>query len=336
MTIRAFSSGRFWTKTFSVLEAKTLSYIRKNSRREFLDFQVDITNHCNLQCAHCYHPHHNNDGALSQDEWFQVIDAYKNLLNKLKRAPSFVICGGEPTTSPMLIPILKFIREKFGNCPISILTNGTTLRPTLVARLAPWAPNFQISIDGACEASHDAVRGNGNFSKALKGMENLRAAGLRFSVLTVLSRRTAKEIPDFFALARSLNTTNLNFVRLVTEGAGKELVSKGADAPLYGAELKNALEQIVSYSKKNGRFYEYKQATVCSPWRKSGSALPFSVAGCRLPRRIKGFKPNICRMRSRASRRTRKSLFKPSSIACASRVKNRVLWRLPFAREMRG
>ena len=241
-----------YVSAFQGLEEHILRFIRKSPRPEFLEIQLDITNHCNLRCAHCYHPHHDNKGALSQEEWFAVLDAYASLLTKLKRAPSLILCGGEPTTSPLLIPLLTRIRQTFGNCHVSILTNGTTLRPLLVERLAPWKPHFQISFDGANAVSHDAVRGRGRFQLALSGMENLRNAGLPFSVLSILSRRTASELPEFFAWAKSHRIPQLNFVRLVVEGTGKELVARGEDAPLFGQELKSALEQIVSLSRASG------------------------------------------------------------------------------------
>ena len=72
----------------------------------FLPIQLDITNACNLRCVHCYHPHHKNDGALSLNEWKEILSQYKALIEKMKFRPSVVICGGEPLVSPLLWPIL--------------------------------------------------------------------------------------------------------------------------------------------------------------------------------------------------------------------------------------
>jgi AdoMet-dependent heme synthase len=242
----------FFAKSLEALERASLKYIRGRHAPESLGIQLDITNHCNLKCSHCYHPHHDNEGAIGLEEWFAILRQYKALLLKLDRTPSIILCGGEPTTSPSLNPLLTFIRDTFGACPVSILTNGTTLRPSLVARLAPWGARYQVSIDGHDAHSHDAVRGQGNFKRALQGIENLQAAGQQVSVLAILSRRTSAHLLAFFEMAQTQGIKELNFVRLVAEGAGASLVSTDADAPLLGLELKTAYERIIALSRQHG------------------------------------------------------------------------------------
>ena len=96
---------------------------------------VYLTNACNLRCAHCYHPHHKNEGALSLGEWQGVILQYKSLVEKMRYRPAIVICGGEPLASPFLVPMLEFIKREVPKSAISILTNGTLVNEKLAADL---------------------------------------------------------------------------------------------------------------------------------------------------------------------------------------------------------
>ncbi len=63
--------------------------------------QLDITNACNLKCSHCYHSNHKNTGALNLEGWLEILDQYDKMLQTLKLQPYIVICGGEPTLSPL-------------------------------------------------------------------------------------------------------------------------------------------------------------------------------------------------------------------------------------------
>jgi MoaA/NifB/PqqE/SkfB family radical SAM enzyme len=69
------------------------------SSKDFI-VQLDITNYCNLACAHCYHPHHANNGALQLHEWESALHQIEELVKAIGVKPDFTICGGEPFTSP--------------------------------------------------------------------------------------------------------------------------------------------------------------------------------------------------------------------------------------------
>jgi AdoMet-dependent heme synthase len=243
------------TRILSAAEKSLLALVQHRespSFQETLGIQIDITNACNLACLHCYHAHHNNQGAIGLEDWKSILLEYKDLLSKLKRAPDVVICGGEPLLCPHLVPLLQFVEQQLESPNITILTNGTLIRPETLSRFSPWVLNFQVSLDGPEETSHDSVRGKGSFQKALKGISQLQNAGHRVTVLSILSKRTALELRKFFQLAADLQISEMNFVRLVPEGSGQKLVESKADDTLYGLELKAALENIVSYSNEFG------------------------------------------------------------------------------------
>lgn len=218
--------------------------------QKFLGIQIDITNLCNLRCQHCYHSHHKNKGALSLNQWIQVLDQYEGLLKKLWLKPNIVICGGEPLISNYLRPLIIEINNRWEGVGISILTNGTRFDESILCFLKNFNVDFQVSIDGPSPESHDKIRGKGNFVKSMEGIRMAKEHGFGISLLSVLSRGTATMIPGYFKLAQSLKVRSMSFTRLIPQGYGKNWVDSGQDDVLLGTDLKSAMETILENSKK--------------------------------------------------------------------------------------
>lgn len=212
--------------------------------------QIDITNACNLSCAHCYHSHHQNKGAIGFDDWCNVIAQYKVMIERLHLQPQIVICGGEPTISPLLFPILEKINEHWPNVLVSILTNGTRLTDALLEKLKVFNVELQISLDGPDAERHDEIRGAGNFAKTTAAVRRAKAQGFDVFLLAILSKKTSAWIGDFFAMARDLGVNQMNFTRFINQGAGSDLESSGKDRALQPIELKEALTRIWSTSRE--------------------------------------------------------------------------------------
>jgi MoaA/NifB/PqqE/SkfB family radical SAM enzyme len=211
--------------------------------------ELDITNACNLACTHCYLPHHKNRGALSFEDWCRVVDQYDDFLSKLHMKPCISIGGGEPFLAPFLFPLIEYIRERFPNCEINIGSNGTRIDYNIAQRLKESNVSVQVSIDGPDAWRHDLIRGMGNFDKTLEGCRALNKSGVPFHHLAVLSKRTSPWIPDFFEMAKQTGAFEMNFVRMVTVGYAEKLVAEGKDGPLKGLALKEAMENILRFSR---------------------------------------------------------------------------------------
>lgn len=220
--------------------------------QKFLSAQLDITNACNLSCTHCYQPYHSPCDDLSIVEWRKILDQYARLAKKLYLRPSFCLSGGEPTISPLFIPILEELNCRWPKVGISILTNGTSLSKAIVAEMKRFKVDVQISLDGPDIERHDCVRGSGNFTKAIKGLQVLREAEVPFTFQAVLSYRTFPWINDFFETASRLKAAAMSFARFIPQGKGKLLQHNGGDRPLAGLELRDAYAAIIAASAKMG------------------------------------------------------------------------------------
>lgn len=225
----------------------------------YFNAQLDITNSCNLRCSHCYHPHHKNNGALSLNDWMTVIQKIEVFSKRTKMRPKLIICGGEPLTSPFLIPLIDHWLKIFPTGSRSILTNGTLATKLVPAHLqnprgtkdyaellTELGFHFQISIDGPNEISHDKIRGAGTFQKTVRSIRRLKELGSKFSILTVLTTESAKQIEDFFLLASTEGFPALNFERIVATGSA----SYKNTLSLSGESLKHAYITILKLSTK--------------------------------------------------------------------------------------
>jgi MoaA/NifB/PqqE/SkfB family radical SAM enzyme len=220
--------------------------------QKFLTAQLDITNACNLRCAHCYHGNHSNDGGLDLAGWRTILEEYGRLADKLCLEPWLVLCGGEPTISPLFIPLLEEIEGRWPGVHVTVLTNGTLLTKELALALRRFNVGFQISLDGPDPARHDLVRGPGNFDRAVAGLSNLQAAGLNATFQATLSYRSAAWIADFFETADGCGALQMNFTRFIPQGTGRRLQEEDVDRLLSGPELQAAYREILRCSKATG------------------------------------------------------------------------------------
>jgi radical SAM protein with 4Fe4S-binding SPASM domain len=134
---------------------------------------LQLTRACNLECGHCFvdvwHERDPNELSLEQIE---------SLFAELSSvgAPIVILAGGEP----MLRPDFWEIVESCGAHGLdgALCTNATLIREDNAARLVAspvrW---YSISLDGPDAETHDALRGEGRFEHAVRGIRALLAAG---------------------------------------------------------------------------------------------------------------------------------------------------------------
>ena len=217
---------------------------------QVLPIQIDITNACNLKCSHCYHPHHKNDGAIGLPEWKNILCQYKRLIERLHYRPMVIICGGEPFLSSLFEPVIHLLVELDLTSNVTIITNGnliTTDKLDVLSRLKSVC--LQVSVDGPDRNRHDSIRGFGSFDRTINGIRIARSNNVSVRLLAVLSSRTTKWIPDFFALAKALDVDAMHFTRLIAVGQAKKLGV--TDGPLDPLELRDAYHKIILESSRS-------------------------------------------------------------------------------------
>jgi len=177
----------------------------------------EVTNRCNLRCAHCLSssgPDADARADLALPEAMRVVD-------QLAAARVFQIHfgGGEPFVYPGFLELLKHAQSR-GLCCLCISTNGSLLDDARIRALEDLGGVYlQISLDGATEAACDAVRGPGAWRKAVGALERLGGRRIVRAVNFVVTRGNAGQLDDMLALAQRHGAT-LRVTRLKPSGRG--------------------------------------------------------------------------------------------------------------------
>ena len=102
-----------------------------------------------------------------------------------------------------------------------------------------------ISLDGM-EEVHDRFRGvPGAFRKALEGVANCQAEGLKVGLRFTINKRNVGEIPGIFRLLADLEVPRACFYHLVYSGRGSELIKEDLDH----AETRQVLDLIMDETR---------------------------------------------------------------------------------------
>lgn len=155
--------------------------------------ELQITNDCNLRCRHCYI----GDGQrheLSLDQVNSVLKEFEDM-----QGLRVMITGGEPLLHSRFNEINEILPE-FALRKV-LFTNGTMLRDEVIKRLN--VDEVQVSIDGL-EASHDAVRGKGMFSRAMDAVRRSLDAGLDVSIATMVLRGNTADFAQMERVFREM------------------------------------------------------------------------------------------------------------------------------------
>lgn len=185
------------------------------SERPFLVFW-EITRACALACQHCRaeaQPQR-DPNELSETEAFALVDQLAELA-----PPMLILTGGDPLMRRDVLKIAR--RATDAGMRVGLSPSGT-------ARLINFDFNaireagilrISLSLDGACEETHDRFRGvKGTFERTIRAVEMAHAAGLSVQINTTLTRSNVPEFPAFRDLMFKLKPAMWSVFVLVPTG----------------------------------------------------------------------------------------------------------------------
>ena len=179
--------------------------------------QWHVTHACNLRCVHCYQGEYQSH--MPRDELFRALDSFSEYMEELgdeNVEPQINLTGGEPLLHPDFHELCEEIRRR--GYRLGVLTNGTLMDGAAAERLAGLRPVFvQVSLDGTRKV-HDAIRGEGAFQRAIRGIDLLKEKGVRVQVSFTAQRLNCGSFPGLALVCRRHGVDKLWWDRVVTEG----------------------------------------------------------------------------------------------------------------------
>ncbi|MER5215196.1 cyclophane-forming radical SAM peptide maturase AmcB [Streptomyces sp. NPDC002838] len=176
---------------------------------------VQPTTLCNLDCAYCYLP----ERAVAKRMPLQVADAVAAGVHEWARShPVRVVWhGGEPLA--VGLPHFRRLLERFTtNAPEethpvihAVQTNATLIDDAWCELFASWPVVVDISIDGPgpANAARTDRGGKDSTAHALRGAAKLRAAGIDFGMIAVVSDPTPQTARELYAFALEVGCRSL-------------------------------------------------------------------------------------------------------------------------------
>ncbi|GIW71054.1 MAG: hypothetical protein KatS3mg102_0596 [Planctomycetota bacterium] len=169
---------------------------------------VQVTGACNLSCSHCYVPVTPRPAPGEMD-----TAALRALLLELGAigCPVVVLAGGEPLRRPDLFEILEVLPR--AQLDVWLCTNATLLDRDKAERLAASGlRGLQVSLDGPDAATHDFLRGPGQFARALRGVRHALAAGIpEVKLRATVTAHNKDRLAEFAPLAAELGVHRVAF-----------------------------------------------------------------------------------------------------------------------------
>lgn len=201
----------------------------------------NMTKRCNLRCIHCYAQ---AQGEKGQDAISTA--AGKEIIADLARfgCPVLLFSGGEPLVREDLPELAHFAVRKGMRAVIS--TNGTLISRQKARELKAIGLSYVgISLDGS-EQTHDNFRKvPGAFKKALQGVENCQAEGLKVGLRFTINKDNVQDIPIIFTILKEREIPRVCFYHLVYSGRGTDLIN----ADLTHDQTRKTVDLIISQTK---------------------------------------------------------------------------------------
>ncbi len=178
---------------------------------------LSITNHCNLNCPHCFASANEHlSSELSDEQWMDIIDDLHN-----SGVFKYTFSGGEPFARPNWKELVEYVIQK--PATLRFNTNATLITEDVARYLRNTGrvKGFIVSLDGPDAETHDYFRGPGSFEKAIRGIRALRDFGYRPQGFCTITKFNVEKVEATLRLAQDLGLSCLTLTPFTASGRGK-------------------------------------------------------------------------------------------------------------------
>ena len=217
--------------------------------REFY-YQWHITERCNRRCRHCYHLSYDSIGELSDELLLTVADRLTDALKAWDMRGAVGITGGEPwLRRGIIFDILDRLASSNVVDRVDLMTNATLLTESDCALLArhPLMRRVQVSLEGASDECHDAIRGSGSFVETMQAIKRMKQSGLTVAAMMTISRKNMSEIVALLELLREYGVDVFTIDRFIPEGQG----AQNRDWLLSSIDVRDCFQTVYRWAMEN-------------------------------------------------------------------------------------
>jgi MoaA/NifB/PqqE/SkfB family radical SAM enzyme len=176
-----------------------------------------LTDRCQLDCQHCLR----DPARAPHDLPLAAIERALDDARRYQLASHVALTGGEPTLHPEFERVLDAIVER--GFTWHMVSNGRRFARVLerIAARPERRAAFtavDLSLDGASQATHDAIRGEGSWRDVMAAASICVERALPFVLQMTLHARNVAEIEAMGLLASQLGAARLSFAMMQPTG----------------------------------------------------------------------------------------------------------------------
>lgn len=171
------------------------SNLRVLYRKNSFHNSIFTTDRCNNYCLMCSQPPKEVDDSFLVDEILRTIP----LMSPETRTMG--ISGGEPTLlGQKLVDIVRLLKSRLPAAGVHMLSNGRIFKDFAYAKAFAELqhPDFMIGIPlySDIASGHDyVVQADGAFDDTIRGIVNLKTAGVKVEIRVVIHKATYERLP---------------------------------------------------------------------------------------------------------------------------------------------
>ena len=173
---------------------------------------VELTDRCNLRCGHCTSGRHGGGHALTMALLERVLAEARGC-----GIDCFAFTGGEPLLHSPFADVIRMTAA--AGMDYALVTNGWLL-PKHLHVLRSHSERLRmitLSLDGAREATHDALRGRGSFRRVMQAASVCVVYCLPFNFNMALTRDNRAEAAELVRLAGRIGALGVRFGHLMSD-----------------------------------------------------------------------------------------------------------------------
>ncbi len=223
--------------------------------------EIAVTYRCNLACRFCYAACGCRKDPSADELPAADIKRLLKIIAVEAQAQSVSFTGGEPCLRPELPELVAEAKEL--GLWANLITNGTLVTEELARALkAAGLDSAQVSLEGGTAELHDAITARpGSFTDAVRGIKNLKAAGIRVHTNTTVSALNKKSLALLLDLVKELGTGKFSMNMLMPVGSAD---SNLAETFISYTEMGSVVKEVIGLAEARGlEFMWYSPTPMC-------------------------------------------------------------------------